>query len=72
MSRNFYYIGIAFFGMINGLFNQVLQMPAVRNAITETQAADVVGGTPLEFDAFIKSELKRWPQVVKDAGIKPE
>ena len=22
MSRNFYYIGIAFFGMINGLFNQ--------------------------------------------------
>jgi hypothetical protein len=23
MSRNFYYIGIAFFGMINGLFNQV-------------------------------------------------
>jgi hypothetical protein len=23
MQRNFYYIGIAFFGMINGLFNQV-------------------------------------------------
>jgi hypothetical protein len=23
MSRNFYYIGIAFFGMINGLFNQL-------------------------------------------------
>lgn len=23
MSRNFYYIGIAFFGMINGLFNQI-------------------------------------------------
>lgn len=23
MNRNFYYIGIAFFGMINGLFNQV-------------------------------------------------
>ena len=22
MDRNFYYIGIAFFGMINGLFNQ--------------------------------------------------
>jgi uncharacterized membrane protein YcfT len=22
MERNFYYIGIAFFGMINGLFNQ--------------------------------------------------
>jgi hypothetical protein len=23
MSRNFYYVGIAFFGMINGLFNQL-------------------------------------------------
>ena len=23
MSRNFYYIGVAFFGMINGLFNQL-------------------------------------------------
>ena len=23
MSRNFYYIGIAFFGMVNGLFNQL-------------------------------------------------
>ena len=23
MSRNFYFIGIAFFGMINGLFNQI-------------------------------------------------
>jgi tripartite-type tricarboxylate transporter receptor subunit TctC len=57
---------------INGIFNQVLQVPAVRNAITETQAAEIVGGTPQQFDAFIKSELKRWPQVVKDAGIKPE
>ena len=24
MDRNFYYLGIAFFGMINGLFNQAL------------------------------------------------
>jgi len=24
MERNYYYVGIAFFGMINGLFNQVL------------------------------------------------
>ena len=46
-------------------------MPAVHKAITETQAADIVGGTPQQFDAFIKSELKRWPEVVKSAGIKP-
>ena len=57
---------------INGIFNQVLQVPAVRTAITEAQAAEIVGGTPQQFDAFIRSELKRWPEVVKAAGIKPE
>jgi tripartite-type tricarboxylate transporter receptor subunit TctC len=57
---------------INGIFNQALQVPAVRSAITEGQAAEVVGGTPQQFDAFIKSELKRWPEVVKAAGIKVE
>src|SRR6476646_5772326 len=57
---------------INGVFNQVLQTQAVRTAITESQAAEIVGGTPQQFDAFIKSELRRWPEVVKAAGIKTE
>jgi tripartite-type tricarboxylate transporter receptor subunit TctC len=57
---------------INGIFNQVLQVPAVRTAISDSQAADIIGGTPQQFDAFIKSELKRWPEVVKAAGIKSE
>lgn len=57
---------------LNGIFNQVVQVPQVRTAITEAQAADIVGGTPQQFDAFIKGELKRWPEVVKAAGIKPE
>ncbi len=56
---------------INGIFNQVLQDPTVRAALTGAQAADIVGGTPQQFDAFIKAELKRWPEVVKAAGIKP-
>ena len=57
---------------INGIFAQVLQVPSVRTTITEAQAADIVGGTPADFDTFIKGELKRWPEVVKAAGIKPE
>jgi tripartite-type tricarboxylate transporter receptor subunit TctC len=57
---------------INAVFNQVLQSPQVRTAITEGQAADIIGGTPQQFDAFIKEELKRWPQVVRAAGIKSE
>ncbi|MBV9220010.1 MAG: substrate-binding domain-containing protein, partial [Methylobacteriaceae bacterium] len=57
---------------INAVFNQVLQVPTVRANITEAQAADIVGGSPEQFDAFIKAELKRWPEVVKAAGIKAE
>lgn len=57
---------------INAVFNQVLQVPSVQKAITEAQAADIVGGTPQQFDAFIKAELKRWPEVVKAAGIKAD
>ena len=29
MDRNLYYVGIAFFGMVNGLFNQVLLLVAL-------------------------------------------
>jgi tripartite-type tricarboxylate transporter receptor subunit TctC len=54
------------------VFNQVLQVPAVRSALMTGQAADIVGGTPQQFDAFIKRELQRWPEVVKAAGIKAE
>jgi len=57
---------------INAIFNQVLQLPSVRTAISDAQAADIIGGTPQQFDTFIKSELKRWPDVVKAAGIKSE
>ena len=57
---------------LNQIFNQVLQVPQIRTAISEAQAADIIGGTPQQFDDFIKAELKRWPEVVKAAGIKPE
>ncbi len=57
---------------INGIFSKVLELPAVRAAITGPQAAEIIGGTPQQFDAFIKSELKCWPDVVKAAGIKAQ
>ncbi len=57
---------------LNAIFNQVLQAPTVRAAIADGQSADIVGGTPQQFDAFIKGELKRWPEVVKAAGIKSD
>jgi tripartite-type tricarboxylate transporter receptor subunit TctC len=57
---------------INRIFNQALQVATVRTAIVELQAAEIVGGTPQQFDEFIKAELKRWPEVVAALGIKPD
>jgi tripartite-type tricarboxylate transporter receptor subunit TctC len=62
----------ALISRINGIFNQVLQVPSVRSAIAQSQAADIIGGSPQQFDDFIKGELQRWPAVVRAAGIKVE
>jgi hypothetical protein len=43
MSRNFYYIGIAFFGMINGLFNQLWLIFAL--VYVQTFAAPLLFGS---------------------------
>jgi tripartite-type tricarboxylate transporter receptor subunit TctC len=55
---------------INAIFNQVLKTSAVSTAISQAQAAEVVGGSSKQFDDLIKAELKRWPELIKSVGIK--
>ena len=55
---------------INAVFNKVLETPAVSAAISQAQAAEVVGGSPKQFDDLLKAEQKRWPELIKSAGIK--
>jgi len=50
---------------------QVVQLPEVKQKLLE-QGADAVGSTPEELDRVVKSELKTWAAVIRDAGIKPE
>lgn len=38
----------------------------------QKQGAEVVADSSEEYRAFIKSELKRWGEVIRQAGIKPE
>mgnify|MGYP001193013395 FL=1 len=51
--------------------SRVVQMPEVKAKLLE-QGADAVGGTAEELDRVVKGELKRWAEVIRDAGIKPE
>jgi tripartite-type tricarboxylate transporter receptor subunit TctC len=49
----------------------VLQLPASR----KTLGADgvlIVASSPEDFSRYIKSEMAKWANVVKAAGIKPE
>jgi len=54
---------------LNAEINRVL--PSLRDRYAEL-GTELVGGTPAEFGAFIKSELAKWAQVVKASGAKPE
>ena len=50
---------------------RVVQLPEVKQKLIE-QGADPVGSSPEELDRVVKSELKSWAAVIREAGIKPE
>src|SRR6266851_1460180 len=56
---------------LNAALAKILNIPDIRRSLTD-QGADVQGGTPEEYDAFMREESSRWGAVVKQAGIKPE
>ncbi|MNR65723.1 Tripartite tricarboxylate transporter family receptor [compost metagenome] len=49
--------------------NEVLQQPDVRTRLTEAQAMPV-GDTPAHFDAYCRTEAKRYADIVRLAGIR--
>lgn len=49
--------------------SNILKMPDVKGRL-EVQAADPIGSSPEQFDAFIKSEIAKWAKVVKEGGLK--
>jgi tripartite-type tricarboxylate transporter receptor subunit TctC len=56
---------------INADAAKVLQLPDVRERFG-VLGAEVIGGRPDEFAAYIKKEIPKWTQVVKDSGARAE
>jgi tripartite-type tricarboxylate transporter receptor subunit TctC len=55
---------------LNGAIVQALQSPDVEQSLV-AQAADPVGSKPRAFGIFIASETRKWSQLIKQAGVKP-
>lgn len=36
------------------------------------QGSDILGGTPQQYTAYMKSEATRWGQIIKESGAKVE
>lgn len=56
---------------LNAEINRILKQPDVNSSLTR-QGAEVLGGTPQEFAAYIKAEIPKWTKVVKDSGARPD
>jgi tripartite-type tricarboxylate transporter receptor subunit TctC len=56
---------------LNGELGKILDLPDVRESFAK-QGTDPAGGTPEQFDAFMRAESARWREVVIKAGIKPD
>ena len=56
---------------LNGDINAVLALPEIKRRFGE-QGVQVIGGTPAAFGAYLQAQMRRWGQVVKDAGLQIE
>jgi tripartite-type tricarboxylate transporter receptor subunit TctC len=56
----------------NAVFNAILALPEVGEALRRQQGAERVGGTPERFAAHLREEIERWTPVVRAAGIRVE
>lgn len=56
---------------LNADFNTALRDPDVRQRLL-TAGAEAAPGTPAQMRELLQKELKKWAQVVKTAGIRPD
>ncbi len=57
---------------LNLEINRVLQLPEVLARISQQGSAEILGGSPEQFGVFIRDEVAKWANVVKETGVKAE
>ncbi|MES2714027.1 MAG: tripartite tricarboxylate transporter substrate-binding protein [Pseudomonadota bacterium] len=56
----------------NRIFNAIVAMPEFRRQVENTQAAQVIGGTPEAFAQHIQAEYDRWVPLIRAGGMRAE
>lgn len=56
---------------LNAEVNKAVQNPDLRARLA-AGGSEMLGGTPEQYAAYIRSELQRWSKVVRDAGAKAD
>ncbi|MDQ0143206.1 tripartite tricarboxylate transporter substrate binding protein [Cupriavidus necator] len=59
----------AIISKMNAEFNKALQYQDIREKL-RAQGAEIVGGTPESFDAFLRAELAKWKKVADSAKVR--
>jgi tripartite-type tricarboxylate transporter receptor subunit TctC len=54
---------------LNAEIVKILKLPEVRERL-QGMGIEVVGNTPEQFAAFMRSETVKWGRIVKDSGAK--
>jgi tripartite-type tricarboxylate transporter receptor subunit TctC len=57
-------------GRLNIEIGRVLEMPEVRERITQDGIGEVKGGTPEQLASLLQSEIAKWSRVVKASGAR--
>jgi len=55
---------------LNAEIGRVLEMPEVRERITQDGVGEVKGGTPEQLASLLQSEIAKWARVVKASGAR--
>jgi tripartite-type tricarboxylate transporter receptor subunit TctC len=56
---------------LNAEINRVLALPEVKQRFAQ-QGVHTIGGTPEQFGAYLREQMKRWGNVVKTTGVRIE
>ncbi len=56
---------------LNGAIVRALQLPDVKERLGNL-GFEIVGSTPEQFGAYIRSEIRKWEKVVRASGAKPD